>query len=148
MGFFFLQDNLDRNCFYQKLWLTHTHTPPPGLTSVYGLEADDTHPGLLVQVLQLAFPVAAHGTVHLCHRWEDNRQARDKTLYNTALYTIRCAFGKLFKTPSLFAHLVTLQPYSKKYIFLSSSIYTHYHIAKTGHFIERYEKYKINTLFT
>lgn len=36
-----------------------------GLTSVYGIKADETHASLFLQVLEFTLPVATHGAVNL-----------------------------------------------------------------------------------
>lgn len=41
-----------------------------GLTSVYGIKADEAHTSLFLQVLELTLPVAAHGAVNLPQRRE------------------------------------------------------------------------------
>lgn len=44
-----------------------------GLTSVYGVKADETHTSLFLQVLELTLPVAAHSTVNLPQGRESDR---------------------------------------------------------------------------
>lgn len=41
-----------------------------GLTSVYGVEADEAHASFFLQVLELTLPVAAHSAVNLPRRRE------------------------------------------------------------------------------
>lgn len=67
-----------------------------GLTSLYGIKADDTHTSLFLQVLQLTLPVAAHGTVHLPQRREEHSDQGFTFTYTKSKIQPPAVYGDMF----------------------------------------------------